>query len=204
MVRIALLCCASILSSGMAHAAYLTFSSPVSVGPADVSSGPSFTAPTALSASDMAYLSVSGTVCLQSGGYYCTNGAGVVVVAGTSPVGGTSLNGSTNFGSLLLGNNALGFHQLFPADASNGLGSANPPTYLVLNATLGSLGFASGIGAGEILEFRLSDTLTTDNSGGFSVQDLSGRVQGEVPEPASFALVAAGAAALAALRLRRG
>lgn len=199
--KLALLCGALLLSSGLAEAAYLSFASPVSVGPNDVSSGPSFVVPTALTAADMISLSVSGTMCLQPGSTFCTNGAGVIVVAGSHPVGGALLNGSTYYGSVLLGNSTLGYHQLFPTDASTGLGSGNPPTTLTLLATLGSVGFASGIGAGETLEFLLSDTFTGDNSGGFRITDLS--KQGEVPEPATLALAALGLAALGVLRRRK-
>lgn len=191
------------MSPALASAAYLRFASPVTVGPNDTASGRPFAVPSALSASDMISLPAAGTTCLQSSGTACcTNAPGIVVVAGTTPVGGFSMNGATAFGALLLGNGTLGFHQVFAISAANGLGSGTPPTTLTILDTPGSIGFASGTGAGEVLEFRLSDTLTSDNAGGYRITEIPVQ-EGQVPEPASFALVAAGAAALVALRRRR-
>src|ERR1700678_1424246 len=51
-------------------------------------------------------LTVSGAACEQGGGTYCTNGSGVLTVAGSSPVGATTsfsgsvggFTGTYNFG----------------------------------------------------------------------------------------------------------
>lgn len=170
----------------------------------DVFSGPSFVVPTALSATDRLFLTVTGTVSLQGASRYGTNAAGVVVVAGSQPVGGTSTFNSGpntfNFGALLLGNATLGFHQLFAADAAAGLGSAAPPTTLTLDGvTLGSI-FGAGLDAGTVLEFRVADINTGDNAGGFSLSQNGGPTT--VPEPSTVLLVGSGALLLGLARRR--
>ncbi|MBI4893122.1 MAG: PEP-CTERM sorting domain-containing protein [Acidobacteria bacterium] len=205
MTRKQLLTCLGLLALFLspAQAAYLSFTSPVSVNSTDIGPGVVFlTTAMAYAPTDRINISTVGTVCLQPGDTFCTNGAGVVVIAGSSPVGGSLLNGSTSFGSLLMGNATLGFFQIFPTDASNGLGSGAPPTTVTRDVDLATLGFAAGIGSGEALEFRISDTFSGDNSGSFRVSDLSKQV-GAVPEPGSVTLVAAGIAGLLFLRRRR-
>jgi hypothetical protein len=174
----------------------LIFLSPQIVLSTDVASGPSFFVPSALLSTDTLSLTADGLVCLQAGGSYCTNAAGVVVIAGSQPVGGSLANGGTTFGSLLLGNTTLGFFQVFDTNAANGLGSGAPPSSLSQTTTLGALGFASGIPAGSTLEWRVSDTITADNSGSFLLT-------GTVPEPSSILLLGLGLVGFAAWRRRQ-
>jgi hypothetical protein len=159
-------------------------------------------AATVFGADTLASFTASDLPCLQTGPQYCTNAAGVVVTAGTTGVGGTSTFSGPptfNFGSLLFGNSTLGFVQLFPANAANGLGSANPPTILTFNgASLASLFPAfpvAGIAANQ-LSFRVADTLYTDNTGNFVIHEL-------VPEPATFGFLGLGLAALGLWHKRR-
>lgn len=168
----------------------------------DVFSGPTFTVPTALTGADVLSLTVSGVVTLQTG-LYGTNAAGVVVVPGTTDVGGTStftVGGTTyNFGALLLGNTSIGFRQLFAADAAAGLGDAAPPTTLSLvDVPLASI-FGGGLAAGTVLELRVADDLAIDNGGSFTLSQ-PGTV---TPEPASYAMLATGLAGLGVLARRR-
>jgi hypothetical protein len=130
----------ALAAASFAQATTFGFSFPVDA--ADELQGLSF--PFDVSAGDTLSLTVTRLPCLQSGGTYCTNAAGVVVVPGSSPVGGSSINGSngTTFGSLLLQIDGIVL-QLFPTDAADGSGSANPPTSLTLVATLADLGFTS-------------------------------------------------------------
>ncbi|HYP07438.1 MAG TPA: PEP-CTERM sorting domain-containing protein [Bryobacteraceae bacterium] len=181
-----------------ASAATLTVPSLTVLG-TDVFSGPTFTVPVDYSPTDTLSFTVSGIVSLQGGGAFGTNAAGVVVVPGSAGVGQSAPNGSTTFGSLLLGNNVIPFVQLFATDASNGLGSANPPTVLAFSDTIGNI-FGSGLSAGTVLEFRISDINTGDNGGQFSIRPDDA---GAVPEPGSWLLAASGVALVAGTRLRR-
>jgi hypothetical protein len=79
-------------------------------------------------------------------------------------------------GCLLIGNTSLGFHQLFPVDASTGLGSSTPPTTIYADRTLSDIfGPSISITAGTILEFRIADNPYAgyNNSGSFTVQSIS-------------------------------
>src|SRR5690349_19394236 len=99
------------------------------ITPFQTSSGPTFTLSKTLLPTDQLSLTASGSVCLQSGGFYCTNAAGVLVVQGSdgTPVGSSSLNtvsagfykGTFSFGSLVIGNPTIGFAQLFSTNAAN-------------------------------------------------------------------------------------
>ena len=168
----------------------------------DVFSGPTITLTSTVLPTDTLTLTASGEVFLQTGNTYGTNAAGVVTTAGSTGVGGTMLNGSTNFGALLLGNSTFGFHQLFPANAANGLGSPTPPSLLTLTSVpLSSLGFSSTMPGSTVLEFRISDTNTIDNSGSFTVSGEFNTAAAEVPEPSTVVFVMAGLAGLVVRRL---
>ncbi len=172
----------------------------------DTFGGPTITLPVAVLPTDTLTLTASGQVFLQGPGLFGTNAAGVVTTAGTSPVGGSAPNGSTNFGALLLGNATLGFFQVFSTNAANGLGSVTPPSSLTINnVPLSSSGFTSTLPAGTILQFRPSDINTSDNSGSFIVsgQINTAAVTGGVPEPGTVTLFLIGAMALGGFRLRR-
>lgn len=173
--------------------------------PGGGTSGPTIALTSDVAPTDTLTLTARGEIFLQNGNTYGTNAAGVVTTAGTTSKGGTSLNpvDSTNYGSLLLGNAIVGFHQLFPADAANGLGSLNPPSILSFTgATLASLGFGSVMTAGTVLEFRISDTLVNDNSGSFTVNGEFDTAAAAVPEPATLGLITLGGALWASLRRR--
>ena len=178
----------------------LIFLSPQIVLSTDVASGPSFFVPSALLSTDTLSLTVDGLVCLQPGGKYCTNAAGVVVVAGSRPIGGSLQIPPAGpiFGSLLLGNTTLGFFQVFDTNAANGLGSGAPPASLSQTITLGALGFAAGIPAGSTLQWRVADqpSQTGDNSGGFLLTST-------IPEPSSILLLGFGLVGFAAWRRRQ-
>ncbi|HTW57285.1 MAG TPA: hypothetical protein VMD99_04040 [Terriglobales bacterium] len=134
------LCCAGSISFGTLTVPSLT--------PAGVS----FTYSGTLTQTDTLAFSQSGDPCLQSPAAYCINGAGVVVVAGTGPVGsaftfsGTfgPTTGTWDSGALLIEISGVATEQIFPADAANGLGSSTPPLGLTLpSTTLSALGFPS-------------------------------------------------------------
>ena len=142
-------------------------------------SGVSFTYNGTLTQLDTIAFTVTGQPCQQSGGTYCINGAGIVVVAGSTPVGGTSTftgtfgttAGTWNFGALLMvisGVSPVGTVQIFPANAQNGLGSTMPPVSLTLPATsLASLGFSPFVVTNPTITFIVPDTYYPDNSGSF-------------------------------------
>lgn len=159
--------------------------------------GTSFTYSGTLTSADTLGFTQTGNPCLQSGGVYCTNGAGVLVVAGNGAgVGQSSTNpdNSTTFGSLLLTISGVGTEQLFGTDAANGLGSASPPTSLTLAATsLNALGFGIFSVTDPTLTFSVSDTMRSDNSGAFTL------TQSPVPLPAAAPMFGAALLALGAV-----
>lgn len=147
-----------------------------------------------------------GGTCLQVGGTYCTNAAGVITTAGTSPVGTfTTFNGSFGgapsvtytYGALLFGISGIGVAQMFQPTAVNGLGSGAPPTSLSFTGSLSSLGFGAFSVVNPTITFYMADTLFPDNTQQFSLRELA--VTG-TPEPASFVLIGAGLLGAAALR----
>ena len=154
----------------------------------NVFSGPTFTVSQNFLPSDTLSVNVSGTVDLFFG-QFTANAAGVIVSpqitnTGNSPGQTAAGPGGRPFGSLLIGNNTLGFFPLFSANAANGLGNANPPTNLSLSGVplssiFTTVGF-TGITAGTVLEFRVNDGITNwnDNSGQFFITST--------PEPSTI------------------
>jgi hypothetical protein len=91
---------------------------------------------------------------------------------------------------------------LFATTAANGLGSATPPSLLVLAPTaLSSLGFGAFSVLNPTLTFEASDTFRGDNSGGFTLTQAA--VSAAVPEPTSLALLGIGLAAFGISRKRK-
>jgi uncharacterized protein (TIGR03382 family) len=175
----------------------------VTVGPPDTTSGsgPSFAVPGGVQPGETITIETTGIMYLQAGGtQYGTNAAGIVVVAGTAGVGASGINTGPgpgtgrSWGAWLLGNSVDGFFQVYASDASNGLCSVSPPTDLLTTLNLSSFAGGSLVGA-TTLEFLLSDTVTSDNSGLYAVSTI--------PEPASAALAGFGLLAALALVRRR-
>jgi hypothetical protein len=147
--------------------------------PGTSSAGVRFTYNGTLTQLDTIAFSETGEACLQATTAYCTNGAGIVVVAGSTPVGGTSsfseafgtTSGLWNYGALLMvisGVSPVGTVQIFPANAQNGLGSQTPPVGLSLPSTsLASLGFSPFSVTNPTIAFLVADTNYADNSGSF-------------------------------------
>lgn len=138
----------------------------------------SFTYTGTLTQSDTIAFTQSGNPCLQaSGTAYCTNGAGVVTVAGTTPVGGSSTfvgpvgsipAGTWTFGSLLMTISGVGTVQVFPTNAANGLGSLTPlPNLALAPTTLAGLGFAAFSQTNPTITFIVADNFFPDNGGQF-------------------------------------
>jgi len=149
--------------------------------PGTSTTGVSFTYTGTLTQNDTIAFTQAGNPCLQTGGTgYCTNGAGVLTVAatvGVTPVGGSSSfagpsgvipAGTWTYGSLLMSISGVGTIQVFPTNASNGLGSATPPASLTLpTTTLAGLGFAAFSQANPTISFIVADTFFGDNGGQF-------------------------------------
>ncbi len=168
--------------------------------------GVSFSYAGTLTQNDTLELTVTGDPCLQLGPAYCVNGAGVVTVAGTSPVGAATTfsgtfggtTGTWDFGALLMEISGTSTVQIFPADAADGLGSGSPPLSLTLPlTTLSALGFPAFDEVDPTITFILADNLYTDNSGQFNLS--------QVPEPTTVSVVGVLVCAMAGLvrRARR-
>ena len=110
--------------------------------------GPSFTVVGNFSSSDLISITASGLVDLASGNF-TANAAGIIAGPATTNTGNhpgevspNLSNPSLNYAALLIGNTGLGFFQVFPSNAANGLGNPLPPTTLTSNATLGAFSAA--------------------------------------------------------------
>jgi hypothetical protein len=169
---------------------------PTTVLGTDVFSGPTFIVPNALTPGDTTNVQGVGTVDLASGDF-TANAAGVIVAPATTNTGNhpgevaiNAVNGFP-FAAVLIGNTSLGFFPLFPADAATGLGNSSPPTTIAVSETLADIFGPSfqGLAAGTVLELRVNDINTGDNSGSFLV--------GSVPEPSSVVLLGLGGLLLA-------
>ena len=160
--------------------------------PGHATMGARFTYNGTLTQLDTIQFTQTGEPCLQGGTAtpgYCVNGAGIVVVPGSSPVGSTSTfeatfgttSGVWNFGALLMevsGVSPIGTVQIFPANAQNGLGSSTPPTSLVLPATsLGALGFSAFSVTNPTITFIVPDTNYSDNTGSFVLTQAGARAR---------------------------
>jgi hypothetical protein len=174
-------CLAAILASGATgHAIQMVIPTTVVSG-VNVFSGPSFTVSGNYGLNDFVWIEAIGTVDLNVGNY-TANAAGVIVAPPTTNTGNNpgqtspALPGSPNpgapYAALLIGNSILGFHPLFPADLSAGLNSATPPTDIFAQQTIGSL-FGVAIPNGTVLEFRINDINTGDNSGSFTIKNVT-------------------------------
>jgi hypothetical protein len=182
-----------------ADAALITFTSPLTVD-STTATGTSFTFSGTLTAADTLRLTASGSPCLQGAVVFCTNAAGVVVTAGSEPVGGLLANASTTFGSLLLTIGGV-TEQIFATNAINGLGSASPPSSLFLPETsLSALGFGPFSLVNPTLTFTVSDTTRTDNTGGFT---LTGPGVGAVPESSTWVMMILGFVGIGFMAYRR-
>lgn len=143
--------------------------------------GTSFIYPGTLSQTDTITFEQTGNPCMQVQGGFCTNGAGVLIVAGTvgvsPPVGGSATftgpagvipAGTWTYGSLLMTISGVGTIQVFPTTPSNGLGSPTPPASLNLPTTsLAALGFPNFSQINPTITFIVADTGFEDNSGSF-------------------------------------
>ncbi len=168
------------------------------------STGVSFSYTGTLTQNDTLELTVTGDPCVQSGPAYCTNGAGVVTVAGSSAVGAATTfsgtfggtTGTWDFGALLMEISGTSTVQIFPADAADGLGSGSPPLSLTLPlTTLSALGFPSFDEVNPTITFILADNLYTDNSGQYNLS--------QVPEPTTVGVVGVLVCVLAGVVRRR-
>ncbi|MEO1527617.1 MAG: PEP-CTERM sorting domain-containing protein [Planctomycetota bacterium] len=142
---------------------------------------------------DLITITASGVVDFRAGGGADENAAGISLepafVGTSNQVTDVASGRSLEAGALAIWNNSLGAFNLFPVDASTGLGSSSPPTNLSVTRRIGDVfstsGF-SGLSAGE--EFRLLNVdVNSGNSGSFTVS-LSFQ---SVPEPSSLSIFAA-------------
>jgi hypothetical protein len=199
MIRIAAaaLCCASLVAvpAGAANVQLPGGSLTLS---ALSTTGASFTYSGTLTQADTITFTQTGNPCLQSPTTYCVNGAGVLTVAGTSPVGAATTftgpsgiipAGTWTYGALLMQISGVGTVQIWPADAAHGLGSPTPPTGFTLAPTaLSALGFPAFSQSNPTITFIVADTFFGDNGGSFTLRQA---ISTPVPTLAGWGLAAA-------------
>ncbi len=181
-----------------------TISLPSAVVPGSAAAGgPSFMTTTAWQPGDVLEALISGTVNFDSTrpDFYSAdwNAAGIVVnTYNPNLTVGQTLPAYINQGylRLALGNPTLGFFPLLEANAADGLGSAAPPTTLTLSRTVSDI-FGAGLPAGTMLEYRVYDSPTTDNTGAFTVAALA------VDEPSMASLLPLGALVMLVVSRRK-
>ena len=144
------------------------------------------------SGSDTIVLNASGTVdnlAAFGPNGYTTNAAGIVTASNQGFIPGDFFaNGSGIFtsGALLIGNNTIGFQQVFAINPANGAFSNTPPTALSRTTTLATI-FGSGFTNTNSLQFKIEPYFF---SGGPSATvGSSATVGGLIPSVPSFASV---------------
>ncbi len=192
-----------VLQSAPSSAATLTIASTVD---ASSSTGLSLSGGGNFLSTDVFSLNASGTPNFNTNDSYITNAAGVL----TQPYSGASLPTGSSFagpnsataGALLIGNNSIGYFQLFPTNATNGAGSSNPPTsFSFSNITLGSIfGTALDNTPTSTLFLIANDSVYTDNSGTFSV---SGSIDPATSVPEPFTVIGTLVGGTAAFRMKK-
>src|SRR5246127_4578065 len=147
MKRIMSFAAATLAAIATAHGVQMSIPTTV-VNGTDVFSGPTFAVSGNFGLTDFVNVEAIGTVDLASGAF-TANAAGVITAPATTNTGahpgetspanpGATLPGEP-YAALLIGNTSLGFHLLFPADASTGLGHSSPPTDIFASRTIGDL-----------------------------------------------------------------
>ena len=186
-----------LLVASSAGAAQLALPGTIILNAIDVTSGPSFVAPANFGPADTLVMRAQGVIELDGGDFHC-NAAGVITGPATTNTGNHPGQVAINnfgfppgvapfpFGTVLIGNSVLGFHPVFPDNASTGFGSSTPPSDIFVSEPLSAIfGPSFTVNQGDVLQLRVDDNqVIADNSGSFTLS---------APEPASLAILGAGA-----------